>query len=74
MKKPGLALAANELMSEENAKAQTVGMFYPGAVYTDAAGTKLEAANTGHFGHLDSLEGARAMRGMNVFSPSDGGK
>lgn len=45
-----------------------VGIYYPGAMYSDASGTKLISANTGHFGALDSLEGAMKMRSMNVFT------
>ena len=52
----------------------TVGMFYPGAVYEDAAGQKQLVANMGHFGRLDSLEGAAKMASMNVFTAADGGK
>ena len=52
----------------------TVGMFYPGAVYDDAAGQKQLVANMGHFGRLDSIEGAAKMASMNVFTAADGGK
>ena len=52
----------------------TVGMFYPGAVYEDAAGQKQRVANMGHFGRLDSIEGAAKMASMNVFTAADGGK
>ena len=52
----------------------TVGMFYPGAVYDDAAGQKQLVANMGHFGRLDSIEGAAKRASMNVFTAADGGK
>lgn len=49
-------------------------MYYPGAVYNDAGGRDQRCANTGHFGRLDSLEGAAKMASMNVFTAADGGK
>ena len=49
-------------------------IYFPGAVYSDAAGLTQTCANTGHFGGLDSLHGAAKMASMNVFTAADGGK
>ena len=71
---PIKAYNAKEVLGDANKGKTTVGMFYPGAVYDDAAGQKQRVANMGHFGRLDSLEGAAKMASMNVFTAADGGK
>lgn len=68
------AYNAKEVLGDAKKGDTTVGMFYPGAVYEDAAGQKQRVANMGHFGRLDSIEGAAKMASMNVFTAADGGK
>lgn len=73
-----LTLAAEEAQQfafDSDARGPTNPLIYfPGAVYSDAAGLTQTCANTGHFGGLDSLHGAAKMASMNVFTAADGGK